>query len=78
MRQIRVPICLHRIALDKIENAIEHIDDDGQDDDYPYHPFLPLVLWTHDPKHEGLDSSLPGSKGHDFGGSKEEIDLESV
>lgn len=66
------------MTLDKIEYAIEGITNDGEDDHRPYHPSLPLVLWTHDPKQEGPDCSLPSSKGHDIGGSKEEINLKSV
>lgn len=66
------------MTLNKIEYAIEDITDDGEGDDHPYHPSLPLVLWTHDAKKEGPGCSLPSSKGHDIGGSKEEFNLESV
>lgn len=78
MRHIWVPIRLDRAALDKIEYAIQYIDNCGQDHDHPYYPSLPLIGAAHEAEDETTHSSLPSREGQDIGGSKEEIYLESI
>lgn len=78
MRHLWVPVRLNWAALDKIEYAVQYIDDRCQDNDHPYYPSLPLIEAAHEAEDETTHSSLPSCEGQDIGGSKEKVHLKSI
>lgn len=78
MRCLRVPVALHWIALDKIEDAIQHVDDRGEYYHYPDHPPLPQIQWPRNTEDECADGGLARGIGYDIDATEDEIHFKCI
>lgn len=78
VRHIWLPVRVDWDTLDECKDTSENIENCSQDDDRPYYPLLPFILWAHDPKDETPNGGFSSSERQYISGSKIEVNLASV